>query len=329
MSARVDVAGVSLSSPDRVVYPEQGVTKRQLAEYYVRVASRLLPHVAGRPLSLVRCPQGQGGTCFYQKHWTTTLPRGVRLVHVEEESGTRAPYVSVHDVGGLVALVQYGVLELHCWGAHDDDLEHPDLVVFDLDPAPEVPWPRVVHTARALRALLKACGLRSWVKTTGGKGLHVLFPIARDITWDDLHDFVRLTTSRLVADDPEGLVDVAAKAARTNRIFVDYLRNGRGATAVAPWSSRARPGAPVSVPVSWTSLDAITASGVTVENAGAWLRAHRRDPWSDMRAPHQRITQEVMERLLTVETPPRSAPRVSSTRRTPSSVQPRRGEGGR
>lgn len=325
MPARVEVAGVSLSNPDRVVYPEQGLTKRQLAEYFVLVAPRLLPHVAGRPLSLVRCPQGQGGACFYQKHWSTALPAGVQLVEVQEENGAKAPYVSVHDVQGLVGLVQYGVLELHCWGAHDDDLEHPDLVVFDLDPAPEVPWARVVHTARTLRALLKACGLESWVKTTGGKGLHVLFPIVADITWNDLHDFVRLTTSRLIADDPGGLVDVASKSARTDRIFVDYLRNGRGATAVAPWSSRARDGAPVAAPVPWTSLEKIGPGEVTVTTAADWLRTHRRDPWSDMRAHAQRITQEVMERLLTVETAPSPAPPEPSRRRTLSAARPRRG----
>lgn len=295
---RVEIAGVSLSHPDRVVYPDQGLTKRMLAEYYVRVASRMLPHVVGRPLSVVRCPQGQGGACFYQKHWTHQLPAGVQPVDVKEESGSTARYVTVNDVQGLVSLVQFGMLELHCWGAHDDDVEHPDLVVFDLDPAPDVPWERVVATANALRTLLKACGIRSWVKTTGGKGLHVLFPIVRDISWADLHDFVRLTTSQLVARDPHGLVDVASKAARTSRIFVDYLRNGRGATAVAPWSTRSRPGAPVAVPVPWTALSDIRPDAVTAANASAWLQSHARDPWAAMLSHPQRITERVMTQLL-------------------------------
>lgn len=300
--ARALIAGVSLSNPDRVLFPDQGITKRALAEYYVRVASRMLPHVAGRPLSLVRCPQGQGGACFYQKHWTTVPPDGVEIVEVREESGDRAPYLAISDVQGLVSLVQHGVLEVHCWGAHRNAIERPDLVVFDLDPAPGVPFTRVVQTAKAVRSLLKACKLRSWVKTTGGKGLHVVLPIVPDITWEDLHDFARLTTARLVADDPEGLVDVASKAARTDRIFVDYLRNGRGATAVAPWSTRSREGAPVAVPVSWEQIDTIDAAdSVRVGTAASWLRAHRADPWARMHASRQHITEQVMERLLTVQ----------------------------
>jgi bifunctional non-homologous end joining protein LigD len=304
-SGTVMVAGVTLSNPDRVLYPDQGITKRELAEYYVRVASRMLPHVANRPLSLVRCPQGQPGACFYQKHWTSTLPLGLEEVRIEEESGDRAPYVAVRDLQGLVSLVQHGVLEVHPWGSRVDTLERPDRVVFDLDPAPDVAWPQVVLVARRVRALLEACGLKSWVKTTGGKGLHVVLPIVADITWNDLHDFVRLTTARLVADDPEGLVDVASKAARANKIFVDYLRNGRGATAVAPWSTRSREGAPVAMPVSWLQLDELTGGdAIRVATVESWLRTHRADPWASLLRHQQHITESVMEKLLTVQPAP-------------------------
>jgi bifunctional non-homologous end joining protein LigD len=300
MTKPVVVAGVTLTHPDRVLYADQGITKQSLAEYYVRIASRMLPHVVGRPLSLVRCPQGQGGACFYQKHWTATLPAGVEQVMVREESGEQAPYATVRDVSGLVSLVQHGVLELHTGGGHADDLDHADRAVFDLDPAPDVPWARVVRTAVTLRELLKRCGLRSWVKTTGGKGLHVVVPFDPPISWNDLHDFARLATARLVADDPEGLVDVASKAARTGRIFVDYLRNGRGATAVAPWSSRARAGAPVAVPVSWAQITTLAGGDeVHVGDVRAWLASHRSDPWTSLLRARQPITEAVMERLLT------------------------------
>jgi bifunctional non-homologous end joining protein LigD len=328
-NAPVIVDGVTITNPDRVLYAEQGITKRTLAEYYVQVVSRMLPHVVDRPLSLVRCPQGQGGTCFYQKHWPNTLPAGVDTVDVREESGKREPYVVVRDGQGLVSLVQHGVLEVHTWGARADDIEHPDRVVFDLDPAPDVPWNRVVATARRLRALLTACGLTSWVKTTGGKGLHVVLPIAPDISWSDLHDFVRLATARLVADDPHGLIDTASKSARTGRIYIDYLRNGRGATAVAPWSTRAREGAPIAVPISWTQLERLDrGNGVSVADAGAWLSRFR-DPWVAMLRHEQHVTEAVMAQLLMEPRPrkqsgARGRPAAAATEQAPP-VHPVRG----
>jgi len=300
MPPSASVAGVTLTNPDRVLFDAQGITKRMLAEYYVRIAPRMLPHVIDRPLSIVRCPQGQGGPCFYQKHWTTALPPGVCTVDIQEEEGDRKPYLYIQDVQGLVSLVQFGVLEFHLWGARVGHVESPDRIIFDLDPAPDVPWARVANTALRLRALLKACGLASWLKTTGGKGLHVLVPIVPDVTWYDVHDFVRLATARMVADDPDGLVDVASKAARTDRIFVDYLRNSRGATAVAPWSCRSRPGAPVAVPVSWRTLKTLSAGdGVHVNEVSRYLSRARADPWRRVISDRQRLTEAVMELLMT------------------------------
>lgn len=305
-AAAIEVAGVRITHPDRELFAATAetpaVSKVELARYMAAVAKRLLPHVAGRPLSLVRCPQGQTGGCFFQKHWTTTPPPGVELVDVREESGARAPYLVVRDVVGLVSLVQFGVLELHPWGAAAESIEHPDRAIFDLDPAPDVPFARVAATAERLRRLLAACGLKSWLKSTGGKGLHVVVPLAPTAGWGDLHDFVRLTTTQLLLGDPDGLVDTAAKAARTGKIFVDYLRNGRGATAVAPWSPRARPGAPVAVPLAWRDLATLTRADVAhVATIDAWRRAHPRNPWDALVRTRQALTQRVFERLLTAD----------------------------
>lgn len=336
MSRGVEVAGVLITHPDRVVFPQAeeatlGVTKLDVARYVARIAPRMLPHVEGRPLSLVRCPQGQQGACFYQKHWTTTPPPGVELVEVPEESGATAPYVVVRGVQGLVSLVQHGVLEVHPWGARVESLERPDRAIFDLDPAPDVAWSTVVHTAQRLRRVLRACGLTCWVKSTGGKGLHVVVPCAPTVGWNDLHDFVRLTTTSLLAGDPDGLVDTASKAARTGKIFVDYLRNGRGATAVAPWSTRARAGAPIAVPVTWAALPTLeSGADVQVATVDGWLETARRDPWSALVRSTQTLTEEVMTRLLTGPTDPARRPsRGTPTRGNPTRGTPTRRANGR
>ena len=293
------VGGVELSSPDRIVYPDQKITKRQLAEYYVAVAPLMLPHAAKRPISMVRCPQGQGAKCFYQKHWQHALPSGVGTVDVAEEGGEAKPYVYVKDAAGLVALVQYGVMEFHLWGARVDDIEAPDRIVFDLDPAPDVPWSRVVDVAKEMRELLADCNLDSWVKTTGGKGLHVVLPVQRTVTWDDVHDFVRLVTAHMIARHPNELLDTASKAKRQGKIFIDYLRNSRGATAISPWSSRSRDGAPVSIPYSWEELDELeSGDGIRLADAMKLAASLRTDPWAGMLKSRQRLTQRVMEQLL-------------------------------
>lgn len=295
----MEVAGVTLTHPERVVFPDAGITKADLARYYETVAPLMLPHVVGRPLSLVRCPQGQGGQCFYQKHWTHTVPAGLGTVDIEQDDDEPGDYVFVRDVRGLVALVQYGVLELHTWGAREDDVDKPDRVVFDLDPAPDVTWKRVMETARGVHDVLKACGLESWLKTSGGKGLHVVVPIARRVGWDDVHDFARLVTARLIESDPDGLVDVASKAARPGKIFIDYLRNARGATAVAPWSTRAREGAPVSVPLSWAQSKTLTSGGaLSMQQAAARAKRLRTDPWAALRTSRQSLSSAIMRKLM-------------------------------
>jgi len=291
------VEGITITHPDRVVFEQSSVTKGQLAEYYAAIAPRMLPYVANRPLSLVRCPQGSASGCFYQKHWPGTLPDGVAMVDIAESDGTSSPHVYVRDARGLVALVQHGVLEFHVWGARVDNVEAPDRIVFDLDPADDVPWSRVVKTAFVVRELLQACGLESWVKTTGGNGIHVTVPIARRSSWDDVHEFVRLLTSQLVAADPSGLVDVASKAARPGRIFIDYLRNSRGATAVAPWSTRARDCAPISIPRSWNALRAMTTRPVCCLGGVELVIKQRVNPWAAMLISRQSLTTRVVRVL--------------------------------
>lgn len=288
----VEVADVVLSNPDRVLYPEQGITKRDLAAYYEAIAPLMLPHVGGRPLSLVRCPEGRGKGCFFQKHWGSRLPKAVDSVEIREGSGETKPYAVVHDVAGLVALVQHGVLEFHQWGARADQVESPDRIVFDLDPDAAVSWKRVRDAAGELRTLLEDLGLQSWLKTTGGKGLHVIVPIARRSSWEEVAEFARAAAYHLAEQYPDRYLAKASKAARKGKIFVDWLRNTRGATAIAAWSTRAREGAPISTPVSWDELTSLKGGDQYHLGIVPSLIAKRKskDPWSALPTSAQRLT---------------------------------------
>ena len=250
-----EIAGIRLTHPDRVLYPDQGITKRRLAEYYVAVADRILPHVADRPLSIVRCPEGAEGACFYQKHLSAGMPDAVRTVPIKEANGT-SDYVTIGDASGLVALVQFGVLEIHPWNAKNAKVDACDRLVFDLDPAPEMAWADVVAATRAVKERLDAVGLASFLKTTGGKGMHVVVPLAPAVAWDVAKTFAKTLAEAMAADAPDRYIAKMAKAARTGKVFIDYFRNQHGATAVAAYSTRARPGAPVSTPLEWSELSA-------------------------------------------------------------------------
>jgi len=296
--APMQVAGITLSNPGRVLYPEQGLTKQDLAAYYDAIAPWMLPHVEGRPLSLVRCPSGTAKACFYQKHWSGTLPDALDTVDIKEGSGAKAAYTVVRDAAGLVSLIQHGVLEIHVWGAREDDVEAPDRIIFDLDPAPGISWARVREGALRLKTLLEEVGLETWVKTTGGKGLHVALPIARRSGWSEVSAFARAVAERLSVEEPEKYLAKASKAERKGKIFVDWLRNTRGATAVAPWSTRAREGAPISAPVAWKDLPTIRSGDqYTVENAHALAGKQGKDPWGAMLASKQRLTAAVLKKM--------------------------------
>ncbi|HET6765514.1 MAG TPA: DNA ligase D, partial [Longimicrobiaceae bacterium] len=293
----VTIAGVTLSNPGRVLWPEPGFTKADLARYYAAVAPWILPQVADRPLTLVRCPGGVAAPCFYQKHADDSFPASIGRVAVEEGGEVR-PYTYVHDVAGLVSFAQMGVLELHAWGARRDRIERPDRVVIDLDPATDVPWARVVHAAFEIRERLLDVGLESWVKTTGGKGLHVVVPIARRSTWDEAKAFSRALCEDVAAGHPGWYVLTSTLAKRKGRIFLDYLRNGRGATAICAYGVRARPGGTVSVPLRWDELTPATDPGkLTIATVPRRLAALRGDPWEGMADVKQALTRTLMRHL--------------------------------
>ncbi|HZS65011.1 MAG TPA: non-homologous end-joining DNA ligase [Xanthobacteraceae bacterium] len=266
-----------LTHPDRVYWQDAGITKLDLAEYYVRVWDWMAPHVVGRVLALVRCPEGAAAECFFQKHAHAGIDKQ-QLRMVPEPNGDES--ISVRNLAGVIALVQAGVLEIHTRGTTIDHLEEADRLVFDLDPGPGLAWKDVLAAAREVRRRLEAMGLRTFVKTSGGKGLHVVLPI-RYTPWDEAKAFCRGIAEQMAADEPDRYLATAKKSARANRIFVDYLRNSREATAVAPYSTRARAGAPVSVPVAWEELSSLTsAAQYTLRNIQQRLSRLSKDPWA-------------------------------------------------
>jgi bifunctional non-homologous end joining protein LigD len=287
----VDLLGVRLTHPDRVYYPDLGFTKLDLALYYVSIADAVLPHLDGRPLTLVRCPDGLGGETFYQKHPGFWTPAQVRRFTV---SGKAEEYLFVDSVPGLVALAQVGILEIHPWNSRVSRLEEPDQVIFDLDPDEALPFSRVAAAARRVRALLTEKGLESFVKTTGGKGLHVCVPLLPERGWEELEEFTRAVALRLARDEPKTFTANMAKAHRKGKVYVDYLRNVRGANAVGAYSTRAKEGAPVSVPVEWDELDrlsgptAFTVAEVPLRVLG-FTSGHGADPWARYRKLKQRV----------------------------------------
>jgi bifunctional non-homologous end joining protein LigD len=314
----IEVADVRLTHPDRVLYREQAITKLGLARYYEAVADWLVPHVANRPLSLVRCPEGDRGACFYQKHAAPGVPKQVKRVRIREGGGRTASYLYVDDLPGLIALAQIGVLEVHPWGACVDRLERPDRLVLDLDPAPGLPWPRVVAAAEEVRALLKDLDLVSFVKTTGGKGLHVVAPLRPEAGWDALRALGEGIGAEMARRAPDRYTVNPLKAARRGRIFVDYLRNIRGATAVAAYSPRAKPGAPVSTPLAWSELSAKTKpEAFTVQTVPKRLTALRKDPWADFFSVDQAITARTAAALAPPGAPPPPPRRSGRARSRP------------
>lgn len=280
MTAERYVEGVRLSNPDKVLYPEQGITKGQLADYYVAVAERMLPHVGLRPVTMVRCPMGQETKCFYQRHAGSGVPAQLREVTIP---GFDEPYLYIEDVAGLVAMVQMGVLEIHPWGVRVEAPDRADRIVFDLDPAEGLGFEAVIEAAKEVRRRLKALGLTSFVKTTGGKGLHVVAPVEATAPWKEVKSFAKGVSAQMAADSPDRYLTTAGKADRVGRIFIDYLRNDPTSTAVAPYSTRSRKGAPVAMPIRWEQVKAgLDPGDYTVETVPALLRRQRGDPWAEM-----------------------------------------------
>jgi bifunctional non-homologous end joining protein LigD len=276
-----EVAGIPLTHADRVLWGE-GITKLDLARFYESIADWVLPHVAGRPLALVRCPNGAEKGCFFQKHSWAGLGEHIRRETVRDEDGEEE-VLYVESLKGIVSLVQASVLEIHPWGSTIRDVDRPDRITIDLDPGPEVTWPDVIAAAEDVRERLRSVGLDSFVKTTGGKGLHVVVPLTPKASWTEVKTFAQAVALAMEADSPTRYIAKASKQARRGLIYVDYLRNGRGATAIAAYSTRARPGAPVSVPLKWSELSPnLAPNHFTIANLGAHLSGLRCDPWAEI-----------------------------------------------
>jgi len=290
------VAGVRITHPDRVLFDELGLTKGQLARYYEGVAEWLLPELKDRPLSLVRCPQGPGEGCFFQKNIDDRFSPAIDRVPVELGGG--GVYAAANSAEAVVSLVQMGVIELHVWGSTTRDLMKPDRMVFDLDPDPAVPWREVMAAAHATRERLEALGLESWVKTSGGKGLHVVVPLSRRHEWDEVKAFSRAVAEAMAADAPKTFLTSASKKERAKRIFIDYLRNAEGATTVAAYSARARRGAAVSTPLHWDELEGrLKPETFHVGNIARRLSGIRPDPWKTFRRTSQNLTNAMKKEL--------------------------------
>jgi bifunctional non-homologous end joining protein LigD len=289
------IAGVRLSNADRVLYPEQGITKRELAHYYEKIVDWILPHLEGRPLTIVRCPDGRHRECFYQRHPRAAARGPIHSITVREK-GKPVKYLSVDSLAGIIALVQMGALELHTWGSRTPRLEYPDRMIFDLDPAPDVSWEQIKEGALHLRARLAELGLEAFVKTTGGKGLHVVAPIVPKQSWEVVKDFSRAIAERVVREDPDHYIATMSKAKRSGKIFIDYLRNNRTATAVSAYSPRARAGATVSMPLRWEDLDKDRAD-FTVRNVPEHLARTGKNAWHNYESARRPLTAKNLQRF--------------------------------
>jgi bifunctional non-homologous end joining protein LigD len=287
------VAGVALTNPDRVLYPEIGLTKVDLARYYEAVAETMLPHIANRPLMLRRCPKGHTGQCFYQKHMNASTPKQVRSIPIREDSEERL-YLIVNDVAGLISLAQSAALEIHTWGSRAENLEAPDQMIFDLDPGPNVEWSAVIEAAARIRALLQQVGLECFAKLSGGKGLHLVSPLEPEDPWDNVAAFSSAVADALATVQPERYIATMSKAKRRGKIFIDYLRNQRGATCAAVFSPRSRVRAPVSVPIAWSDLASKSdPTAYSVQNYPDWL-ARAKKAWADFEAARRPLPRHLL-----------------------------------
>lgn len=289
--------GNSITHADRVVYPRDGITKGDVAAYYEAVMPWLLPGLQRRPISVIRCPEGTARACFFQKHPIQGLHR-VGVVELKEDSGAEQPYMYVKDANSVLELVQFGTLEFHIWGSTVKQPDKTDQIVFDLDPAPDVDWTRVVDAARMLKRMLETLGLQSFVRTSGGKGLHVVAPLNPRPDWQDAKAFAHAVASTMTNVNPGEFIDVATKQRRKGKIFIDYLRNSRGATSVANYSLRSHPGAPVATPLRWEELGKLKGSqAYDIRTLPKRLARMRKDPWEDFAT----VKQSLRKALKTLE----------------------------
>ncbi|WP_028203792.1 DNA ligase D [Paraburkholderia nodosa] len=291
-----EVAGVRITHPERVIDAQSGLRKIDLVEYFEAISAWLLPHVQGRPVALARAPKGVGGELFFQKH-----ANALQIPHATQHAGLdpgHAPLLTLDSTEALVGAAQMDTIELHTWNALAASIEKPDRIVFDLDPDPSLAWERMLEAAQLTRELLDALGLRAWCKTSGGRGLHLVVPLTRHTGWAEAKDFARAVASYMAATLPERFSAKMGPQNRKGRIFVDYLRNNRGASTAAAYAPRARPGLGVSVPVDWDELHTLTGGDQwNVANVRERLKALRVDPWSDYGMARQRLTASMRKQL--------------------------------
>jgi bifunctional non-homologous end joining protein LigD len=306
-AAETIVAGIRLSHPDRLIYPELGLSKAALARYYERIGDWIVPHVAGRPLTLVHCPDGVAGPCRYLKHAKAWGPSALQRVAIQEKTKV-GEYLVASSLAAVVALAQMGIVEIHTWNSTVGDLERPNRLVWDLDPGPQVGWPRIVAAARLVRDVLETLGLASWVKTTGGRGLHVVVPIRPRLDWSACLAFTRDVAEAIAATDPGLFTTTFAKAGRERKILIDYLRNNRTNTSICAYSPRARQGAPVSVPLGWRELGGDPAR-FTLQTVPRRLQRLQADPWADYWSCAQEVGDRAMAALRRIARPADAAPR--------------------
>jgi len=291
------VAGVALTNATKVMYPEAGLTKRDLACYYESVARRILPHLANRPLTLVRCPNGWNKPCFFQKNADDAVDPAIERVQVTTSEGP-ARYMMANSLEAIVALVQMGVLEIHPWGSSRPKLGCPDRMIFDFDPDDELRWSDVVEAVSLMKTLLEEIGLQGYLKTTGGKGLHVVIPLKPARGWDEVKGFSKSVAEFLVRTFPERFTDKVTKSRRRGKIFIDYLRNAEGATAISAYAVRGRANAPVATPIAWSELsEEVRFDHFNVRNVPARLKRMKRDPWADFFDNAQTITAAMMKKV--------------------------------
>lgn len=272
---------IPVSHPTKILYPEDGITKQEIADYYQVVHEWILPYIDNRLLTLVRCPSGYQKKCFYQKHMNEARVKGLYEIPIQEKH-KKENYVYIKDETGLYQLIQLNTLEIHIWGSSIKEIEYPDRIVIDLDPAPDVSWSTVVKSALEIRDHLKAFKLRSFVMSTGGKGLHIVIPIQPEYDWETVKEFTHTFVKFLVLNEPGRYIGEMNKAKRTGKIFLDYLRNQRGATAIAPFSTRAREHAPVAAPLAWDELTNHFEDTVyTIKTLPLRLSNLKSDPWKD------------------------------------------------
>lgn len=297
LNEKINMLDIELSHPNKIIEITKSISKLELAEYYQKIAPWILPHIINRPLSLLRCPAGntqkRNQACFYHKHYSKAFPSGVYPIDIQEQndksgsgrtnkvsSQKKKQYLYIKDTQGLIALVQLNVLEIHPWGSLQKHAEKPDRIIFDLDPGPDISWKALVEAALLMRRELTSLHLKSYIKTTGGKGLHIVLPLKPKYSWSELKNFSKSFARYLTEKYSSQFTDTITKSKRQGKILIDYLRNARGSTAVAPYSTRAKPGASISTPISWTELKKIQASDqFTVSNISQRLKKLKKDPW--------------------------------------------------